>query len=83
MPDDRHGHAANLTADDLRGAGEVNGQSLRETAHHILEAAEKLERESASLGAGGTSSATQGGLAEPAGRRGADEGGRGTPASES
>jgi hypothetical protein len=77
-PDDNHGHPENLIADDLRRAGDVNGQSLRDTAKHIAEAVAQLER------AGPKTAATPGsGLAEPAGAEGARGGARGTPESES
>lgn len=73
LPDEDHGNAVNITADELRQAGDANGQSLRESAQHILEAVELLD------------SSRQGdrGLAQPAGPGGAEGGGRGTPASES
>lgn len=44
QPDDRHGNPANLTADDIRRAGDANGQSLRTTAEHILDAVGQVER---------------------------------------
>jgi hypothetical protein len=31
LPDDRHGNDANITMDDLRRAGEANGQDLDTT----------------------------------------------------
>lgn len=73
LPDEDHGNAVNITADELRQAGDANGQSLRESAQHILEAVVLLD------------SSRQGdrGLAQPAGPGGAEGGGRGTPASES
>lgn len=43
MPDETHGDPANLTAEDIRRAGDANGQSLVTTARHILDAAERLE----------------------------------------
>lgn len=77
-PDDNHGHAENLTADDLRRAGDVNGQSLQETARNIAQAVEQLDR------GGADAPALPGsGLAEPAGAQGARKGGHGTPESES
>jgi len=74
QPHEKHGKLANITADDLRQAGDANDQSLRESAQHILEAVELLD-----------SSSRQGdrGLAQPAGPAGGEGGGRGTPASES
>jgi len=72
-PDDDNGQPANITADKLRAAADANGQSLRESARHILESVERLEghaRDDASL-------------AQPAGGTGGQGGGRGTPASES
>jgi hypothetical protein len=74
LPHEKHGKPANITADELRQAGDANGQSLRESAQHILEAVELLD-----------SSTNRGdrGLAQPAGPAGGEGGGRGTPASES
>jgi hypothetical protein len=72
-PDDDRGDSANITGGDLRAAAAANGQSLRESAEHILEAARRLDQP-------GTG---QSGLAEPAGTTGGRPGGRGTPASES
>ena len=72
-PDEDHGKPENITAEGLKAAGEANGQSLRESAQHIVEAVERLE------GSGRDSS----GLAHPAGPSGADEAARGTPATES
>jgi hypothetical protein len=72
-PNEDHGNEANITADDLRLAGEVNDQSLRESAQHIVAAVERLD----------SSRQDHRGLAQPAGPSGAAGGGRGTPASES
>lgn len=72
-PHDRHDDPANITAEDLRRAGAANGQSLRESAQHIVEAVEALE-----AGPDGAH-----GLAEPSGGAGVRSSGRGTPASES
>ncbi len=36
-PNEDHGKPANITASDLQRAGDVNRQSLRESAQHILE----------------------------------------------
>ena len=74
QPDDDHGKAANITADELRQAGDVNGQSLRESAQHILEAVELVDASSRDGDRG---------LAQPAGPAGGEAGGHGTPASES
>jgi hypothetical protein len=73
QPDEDHGNPANITADDLRAAGDANGQSLRESTQHIVEAVELLE----------SSVGSTGGLAHPAGPEGAGEARRGTPATES
>jgi hypothetical protein len=75
QPDEDHGKQANITADDLRRAGDANGQSLRESAQHILEAVELVE----------SPDPEHRGLAKPAGPSGADGGNapRGTPESES
>ena len=73
QPHDDHGKPENITAAELRRAGEANGQSLRESAQHIIEAVELLD----------ASGRDDRGLAKPAGPAGATGGGRGTPASES
>ncbi len=73
LPHEDHGNAANITAEGLRQAGDANGQSLRESAHHILEAVELLD----------VARRGDRGLAQPAGPGGAEGGGHGTPASES
>jgi hypothetical protein len=70
-PNDDKGNPANITAADLQRAADANGQTLRESAQHILEGVERLE------------SPGEGGLAKPAGPAGAAGGGRGTPESES
>ena len=72
-PDERHGHPENITVDDLRRAGEVNGQSLRESARNILASVDATELDGEA----------REGLAEPAGTQGAREGARGSPESES
>jgi hypothetical protein len=76
QPNEDHGNAANITADELRRAGDANGQSLRESAQHIIETVELLD----------SSGRRHEGLAQPAGPTGpAADGGapRGTPATES
>lgn len=73
QPHEDHGNPANITADELRRAGDANGQSLRESAQHILETVELLD----------ASRSGERGLAQPAGRSGGTGGGRGTPATES
>ena len=73
QPHEDHGEAANITAEDLRRAGEANGQSLRESAQHIVETVELLE----------SSGRDSRGLAKPAGPGGAGSAARGTPATES
>ena len=73
QPHEDHGNEANITADALRRAGDVNGQSLRESAQHILETVELLD----------AARPDDAGLAQPAGPTGGSGGGRGTPASES
>jgi hypothetical protein len=72
-PNEDHGNSANITADDLRRAGEANDQSLRESAQHIVETVEQLE----------ASRRDDQGLAQPAGPAGAGDAARGTPATES
>ena len=73
QPTEDHGNPANITADDLRRAGEANDQSLRESAQHIVETVELLD----------ASSREHEGLAKPAGPAGAGDAPRGTPATES
>jgi hypothetical protein len=72
-PNDDRGDPANITAADLQRAADANGQTLRESAGHILETVELLDG----------SRRDDAGLAEPAGATGGQGGGRGTPASES
>jgi hypothetical protein len=73
QPLDDHGKAANITADALRRAAEANGQTLRQSAQHILETVELLD----------ASRRDDRGLAQPAGPAGGSGAGRGTPSSES
>lgn len=73
QPFEDHGKPENITADELRAAGEANGQSLRESAQHIVETVELLE----------SSGDDSRGLAKPAGPSGAGQAARGTPATES
>jgi hypothetical protein len=74
LPNEDHGKAENITAGALERAGDVNGQTMRESAQHILETVELVR---AGRGDGQ-------GLAKPAGPSGAPPaGGRGTPESES
>lgn len=73
QPHEDHGKPENITAAELQRAGEANGQSLRESAQHIIEAVELVD----------ASGPDDRGLAKPAGPSGAAGGGRGTPASES
>ncbi len=42
VPEDRHGDPANITATDLRRAGEANGQTLEETMRNLNDAVEQL-----------------------------------------
>ena len=73
QPHEDHGNPANITAAELRRAGEANDQSLRESAQHIIETVALLD-------AAGSDSR---GLAQPAGPAGGTGGGRGTPSTES
>ena len=73
QPHEDHGKKANITAADLRRAGEANDQTLRESAQHILETVELLD----------ASRRDGRGLAQPAGPTGGVGSARGTPASES
>ena len=73
QPHEDHGKPENITAEELQAAGAANGQSLRESAQHILEAVELLD----------STSRDGRGLAQPAGPSGAGSAARGTPASES
>lgn len=79
QPNEDHGNAANITAEDLRAASEANDQGLRESAQHIFAAVELLaasggddRRLAQPAGPGGASAASAPGAAS-----------RGTPASES
>ena len=72
-PNDDMGKPENITADDLQRAADANGQTLRQSAQHILESVELL----------GSSARSSSGLAEPAATTGGRGGARGTPASES
>ncbi|HUQ43265.1 MAG TPA: hypothetical protein VM451_02475 [Candidatus Limnocylindria bacterium] len=78
QPHEDHGKPENITAAALERAGDANGQSLRESSQHIVEAVELLDasrRDDPGRG-----------LAEPAGPGGAgatNAGARGTPATES
>ena len=76
QPHEDHGLQANITAADLQRASEANGQSLRESAQHMLETVELIDasgRDDRGAGASANRSAAQAGAAA----------GRGTPASES
>ncbi len=73
QPNEDHGNPANITADELARAGEANGQSLCESAQHIVETVELLQ---------GSNSGEEG-LAKPAGPTGGGDAERGTPATES
>ena len=61
QPHDDHGKSDNITLEDLRLAGDANGQSLRESAQHILETTQLVADEPSS----------DRGLAQPAGPGGA------------
>ncbi|HET9850955.1 MAG TPA: hypothetical protein VFP56_00450 [Candidatus Limnocylindrales bacterium] len=74
QPDEDHGNSANITAQDLQRAGDANGQSLRESAQHIIETVERMDA---------PGRAGERGLAQPAGPTGGAEAARGTPATES
>ena len=73
QPNEDHGKPANITATDLARAAEANGQSLRESAQHIVETVALID----------ASRRDDRGLTEPAARSGGVAEGRGTPASES
>jgi len=72
-PDDDKGNPANITAADLQRAADANRQTLRQSAQHILESVERMDG----------SPRPGSGLAQPAAASGGQDGGRGTPASES
>ena len=77
-PDDDHGNPANITAHELRRAGQANGQSMRTSAQNILDAVGLVEGEASAVGAGvGPVSSTT-----PTGERGRPAQ-RGTPDTES
>ena len=73
QPHEDHGKQENITAEDLQRAGDVNDQSLRESAQHIVETVELLE----------SSNRPTQGLAQPAGPTGGGDAARGTPGTES
>ena len=73
QPHEDHGKPENITAEELQRAGDANGQSMRESAQHIIETVELLD----------ASGRDARGLAKPAGPSGAGEAARGTPATES
>jgi hypothetical protein len=73
QPDEDHGNTVNITARDLQAAADANGQSLRESAQHILEGVELVASSGRDADA----------LAKPAGPAGAGSAPRGTAASES
>jgi hypothetical protein len=84
QPHEDHGKPENITAATLERAGSANGQSLRESAQHIVEAVELINRSRADGGHGGQGGDRgDRGLAQPAGPTGGQGGGRGTPESES
>lgn len=75
-PYDDMGKPDNITANDLMRAAEANGQSLRESAQHIVETVALMD----------SSRRDDRGLAEPAARSGGAAGSsatRGTPSTES
>jgi hypothetical protein len=76
--DDR-GKPENITIEDLRAAAAANGQTLRESAQHILETVSTFETQSpvASSGSGNP------GLGRPAGDEPPAPARRGTPETES
>lgn len=73
LPHEDHGKEANITAEDLKRAGDANGQTLRVSAQHILETVELLDASQRGIA----------GLAKPAAASGGQGSGRGTPGSES
>ena len=77
-PNEDHGNPANITAEDLRRAGDANDQSLRESAQHIVETVGLLDASNRDH-----QGREQPGLAQPAGPAGAGDAPRGTPATES
>lgn len=46
QPNERHGNQANIVADDLRRAGEANGQDLATTVRNVRAAMADLDRSS-------------------------------------
>jgi hypothetical protein len=44
QPNERHGNDANITADDLRRAGEANGQDVATSAANVRSALDTLTR---------------------------------------
>ncbi len=60
MPDDKHGNDANITASDLRRAGEANGQSMGDTVTHIQQAAAQMGGTGSAAGSGTMGSSSGG-----------------------
>ncbi|MFN8622303.1 MAG: hypothetical protein U0869_16345 [Chloroflexota bacterium] len=52
-PEDRHGDPANITATDLRRAGEANGQTLAETMRNLNDAYGQVQGQEQGQGASG------------------------------
>jgi len=89
-PTNDHGKAANITIEELRSAAAANGQTLRESAQHVLDAVDAYERGGAvaSMAAPGDSErdlASEGnaGLGRPAGNAVPPPAPHGSPGSES
>ncbi len=66
--EERHGNQANIIADDLRRAGEANGQDLSTTVRHLQDSLGKVSstsggsmRSSGSMGASSTGGGWTGG----------------------
>ena len=79
QPNEDHGNPANITAQDLQRASDANGQSLRESAQHIVATVEQMDAPAVD----GAGREGERGLAQPAGPTGGGEAARGTPATES
>jgi hypothetical protein len=82
-PTDDRGKPENLTIDDLQRAAWANGQSLGESARHILDTVVAFESRRRADVAGAPERKRDGGLAEPAGKVPAPPAPRGTPETES
>jgi hypothetical protein len=86
QPHEDHGKPGNITAEDLVRAAEANGQSLRESAQHIVETVQLIDasrRDDRGLAEAGASRSSASAGSTGSAAPGGSGDGRGTPASES